>query len=103
MERIAKLADMIREEVCDATKYAKLALQTKDIGEAADARTFADIANQELGHADRLHAMVVSAIETVKREGREVPAGMERVWDFEHARIIDETAAARSLLQMLNG
>ena len=27
MERIAKLADMIREEVCDAAKYAKLALQ----------------------------------------------------------------------------
>ena len=47
--------------------------------------------------------MVVSAIEAVKREGREVPAGMERVWDFEHARIIDETAAARGLLQMLNG
>ena len=30
-------------------------------------------------------------------------AAMERVWDFEHARIIDETAAARNLLQMLNG
>ena len=32
-----------------------------------------------------------------------VQAAMERVWDFEHARIIDETAAARNLLQMLNG
>lgn len=32
-----------------------------------------------------------------------VQAAMERVLDFEHARIIDETAAARNLLKMLNG
>lgn len=101
MERIAELADMIREEVSDARKYALEALRAKDSGDASEARAFAEMGNQELGHSDMLHSMVVSLIERTRGSGVEVPDGMTRVWDYEHARIIEETAAARNLLQML--
>lgn len=102
MERIGELARMICDEVCDARKYAKLALKAKDTSALADARTFAEISNQELGHADKLHDMVVSAIAQAKQAGKEPPEGMERVWDWEHERIIEDTAEVRNLLGMLN-
>lgn len=102
MERIGELARMIREEVRDAGKYARLALMAKDTGTLADARTFAEISNQELGHADKLHDMAVGAIAQAKQGGKEPPEGMERVWDWEHERIIEDTAAVRNLLGMLN-
>lgn len=100
MERIARLAEMIREEVGDAEKYAMCALKASD-SDAQAARTFGDIANQELGHADRLHSMVVECIDGAKRSGKAVPEGMERVWDYEHGRIIEDTAAVRNMLMML--
>ena len=102
MERIGELARMICEEVRDARKYAKLALKAKDTSALADARTFAEISNQELGHADKLHDMVVNAIAQAKQTGKEPPEGMERVWDWEHERIIEDTAEVRNLLGMLN-
>lgn len=103
MRRIAELSDKIREEVAGARGYAVDALQAKDAGNASDARTFAEMANQELGHADKLHAMVVNLIGKAQQDGAEVPDGMMRVWEFEHSRIIESTAEVRSLLQMLNG
>lgn len=102
MEKVARLADMIREEVKDAERYAMCALKARD-SNAAEARTFGEIANQELGHADKLHDMVSDAIAEARRSGREAPEGMERVWEFEHGRIIEDTAAVRNLLMMLNG
>ena len=100
MERVADLARLMHEEVADARKYAKMALLEKDTGSLQNAKTFAEIANQELGHADKLHSMAVDLIADKKRGGAEAPAGMERVWEYEHGRIIDETAAVRNLLQM---
>lgn len=102
MERVAKLAEMIREEIADAQRYAMCALKARD-SRPAEARTYGDIANQELGHADKLHAIVVDAIDEARRSGGEVPEGMELVWDYEHGRIVEETAAVRNLLLMLNG
>lgn len=40
---------------------------------------------------------------TLTPDQREAPEGMERVWEFEHGRIIEDTAAVRNLLMMLNG
>lgn len=97
MEKIAKLSDMMHEEIADAKKYAKCALKAKDT-DPQDARVFAELANQELGHADKLHNMVVE----VMRAGN-VPESMQYLWDFEHGKIIDETAEARGLLMMIEG
>lgn len=102
MEKVARLAGMIREEIEDARRYAMCALKARDLN-AAEARVFAEVANQELGHADKLHDLVTDAISEARRSGREAPEGMERVWEFEHGRIVEETAAVRNLLMMLNG
>lgn len=103
MERIGELVDGIYDEVADAEKYAKAALKCKTDGEIAYAKTYAEMANQELGHADRLHDMAVSEIKLAEQQGREAPDGMRKVWDWEHGRIVDKTAAVRNLLMMLNG
>lgn len=102
MEKIARLAGMIREEIEDARRYALCALKAKG-SNAAEARAFSEMANQELGHADKLHAMAVACIEEAGRSGREAPAGMERVWEFEHDRMVEGAAAVRSLLSSLSG
>ena len=103
MERIGELVDGIYDEVDGAERYAKRALQAKADGEIAYAKTYAEMANQELGHADRLHDMAVSEIKLAEQQGREAPDGMRKVWDWEHGRIVDKTAAVRNLLMMLNG
>ena len=64
--------------------------------------TYAEMSNQELGHADRLHDMAVNEIKLAEQQGREAPDGMRKVWDWEHGRIVDKTAAVRNLLMMLN-
>lgn len=101
MRRIGELAELIECELSSAERYAKLALASKDSGNAAEARVFAEVANQGLGCCDKLHGLVTSAIASAKQDGAEVPEGMERVWDWAHARLVDKTASVRSLLQML--
>ena len=83
-------------------KDIRARLKAKDTSALADARTFAEISNQELGHAGKLHDMVANAIAQAKQAGKEPPEGMERVWDWEHERIIEDTAELRNLLGMLN-
>lgn len=82
--------------------FAMCALKAKGLN-AAEAQAFGEIANQELGHADKLHSLAVACIDEAKRSRREAPAGMERVWEFEHGRMVKETAAVRSLLSSLSG
>ena len=98
MERIGELVDGIYDEVDGAERYAKRALKAKTDGEIAYAKTYAEMANQELWHADRLHDMAVSEIKLAEQQGREAPDGMRKVWDWEHGRIVDKTAAVRNLL-----
>ena len=38
-----------------------------------------------------------------RRNRAEADDGMRKVWDWEHGRIVDKTAAVRNLLMMLNG
>lgn len=57
MEIIKKLSDMIKEEIGDASKYAKCALVNKDSDKILS-DTFYTLANEELKHMDMLHAQV---------------------------------------------
>lgn len=69
-----------------------------DVGNVA----FMSPVTVECGAGDKLHDMVVNAIAQAKQAGKEPPEGMERVWDWEHERIIEDTAEVRNLLGMLN-
>ena len=97
MKLIKDLSCMIEEEICDAEKYAKQALLMKE-SHTSLARTFMSLAEEELGHADRLHTQVVSLIEDYKRSNGEPPAAMQAVYDYLHERQIEKVASVKVLL-----
>ena len=88
---------MIEEEICDAEEYAREAVLEKDQHPAL-ARTYYQLAEEELGHADRLHTQVVQLIEEYKRSNGEPPAAMQAVYDYLHERQIEKVASVKVLL-----
>ena len=97
MNQIKTIVKDIKEEVSGATHYAKLAAQYKDTDKAlADA--YYSMANQELAHADLLHAQAVRMIKAHQATGKEVPVAVQAVWDWERENQVDDVARARSLL-----
>lgn len=102
MEQIKTIVKDIKEEVEGATHYAKLATQYKDTDKAlADA--YYMMANQELSHVDALHAQAVRMIKAYQATGKEVPAAMQAVWDFEHEMRVDDVSKVKTLLSMYKG
>lgn len=103
MKVIKDLVEDIQEELEGSEHYAKLATQHKDDDrELAD--VYAKLANTELEHVNNLHSQVVRIIKDWKaKTGEEVPAAMEAVWDWEHARMVDTAARVKSLLDVYKG
>lgn len=102
MKQIKTIVKDIKEEVEGATHYAKLAIQYKDTDKAlADA--YYSMANQELAHADLLHAQAVRMIKAYQATGKEVPVAVQAVWDFEHEMQVDDVSKVKTLLSMYKG
>ena len=97
MKIIQDLSEMIDEEVSDAEKYAKCALMHKE-DDPELSRTFSQLANEELGHVDRLHSQITRIIKAYREEQGEPPAPMMAVYNFLHKRAIDKVASVRTLL-----
>ena len=97
MKEIKWLVENIEEELNDAEKYAKAAAKYKD-SDREMANTLYTLANEELGHMDKLHTQAVRIIKAHKAEGHEAPAAMQAIWEWEHEKIIDRTAHIRHLL-----
>ena len=99
MKIIEKLSNYIEEEVKDAHKYAKCALEYKD--DYSDlSKLFYVLSTEEMSHMDRLHKAVVELIEEHRREKGEPPASMLAVYEYLHNKHIDEAANVRTMLQM---
>lgn len=96
MTEIKELALNINEEIDDAGKYAELALKYKDFDKPL-ADTYLTLANQELSHADLLHAQ---AVRIIKAYSGDVPKEMKAIWDYEHESIIKRKARAKSVVDM---
>ena len=94
MQIIAKLAELISEELEDAERYADLACKTR-AAHPKLANTFIDLAEQELGHSRMLHAEAARLIEEVKERDGEPPAGMLAVYEYEHGKLIKHAATIR--------
>ena len=90
------LAEMIREELDDAAKYAKMAVQYKETNRRLG-EMFYNLSRQELEHANLEHEQ---AVQTIRESGQKAPAAMQAVWDWEHESQIEETAKIRQLLEM---
>lgn len=96
MKIIKHLVEDINEELEGAEHYAKLATQYKDEDR--------ELAGIELGHVNALHGQVVRIIKAWKAtSGKETPAPMQAVWDYEHGRSIDKAAKVKTLLDLYKG
>lgn len=103
MKIIKNLVEDIKEELEGAEHYAKLATQYKD-DDRALADVYAKLAGVELDHVDALHGQVVRIIKDWKAtSGKETPAPMQAVWDYEHERATDKAAKIKTLLSMYRG
>ena len=99
MKEIKHIAEYIREELADAEKYAKAAMKCKDTDRDL-AQTYHDLSRQELTHIDLLHSNVARLIKEHTAKGKEVPAAMQAVWDWEHEHMVEEVKEVKLLLDM---
>ena len=98
MKIIKKISHQIKEEAEGAIEYAKCAVHYKEEYPEL-ARAYADMAEQELSHANRLHDFVVKFIAKA-REKAEPPKWMIEMWDEEHREILEEVAKAKTMISM---
>ena len=96
MKIIMRLSDMIDEEIDDAMRYAKCALEHDDDPELS--RVFTLLANEELNHMNLLHNQVARIIKLKRERDGEPPAPMMAVYEYVHQKQIDKAADVRSLL-----
>ena len=99
---IKKLSKMIKEEICDAEKYANCALKYKDEDKAL-AETFYTLANEELKHMNMLHEQVVRLINNYKASKGEPPEAMRALYNYVHEEQIENTQEVKVLLGMYKG
>lgn len=101
MGEIRVVVDRIPEELADARYYANLAELYKET-DPAFSRTLADLANAELGHADKLHAQSVTVIEAYRKEYGEPDARMLKRYNEKHVRCVEKANSIKEQLANLN-
>lgn len=99
MRLLKGLVESIREELADVKKYADAAMRTK-MDDAGLAAVYAELSMEEMKHAERLHKAAVEMIAKATAAGKQAPAVMREVWDFEHGMMIEEMAHAKRMLEM---
>ena len=102
MKLIQKISDMIDEELEGACDYGKAAVKYKEENPVL-AKTFYDIATQELQHVTMLHEQVVKIIEEHRKTSGEPPAPMQAVYDYLHEKQIEKANKAKGDLATYRG
>ena len=102
MLEIKELSKLVKEEVCDAKKYADLALkwQEKD-KQVAD--TFYSLSGQELQHMEMLHNQVTRLINNYRQTKGEPPKEMLAIYEYVHDEQIEAVSEVKILLNMYKG
>lgn len=89
MQIIKELADSIEEELEGSEQYIKKAIKYKNHDkELAD--MYYAMSLQEEQHAMELHKQGARQIELYKKEGHEIPADMQAIYDYLHERHIEK-------------
>ena len=99
---IKKLSGMIKEEIGDAEKYARCALNHKETDKTL-ADTFFTLANEELKHMEMLHTQVVRIIDDYRKTKGNPPEGMQAIYDYVHEEQMEAVKEVKVLLSMYKG
>lgn len=97
MKDIETIIDQIEEELDDATNYAWKAMhhKTKDIELS---NTYAELARQELTHAEMLCTQGDRIMRMRKADGHEEHKEMQTIWDWHHKKALHKKQHIRALL-----
>lgn len=99
MKIIKELSGYIDEEIQDAGKYIKRALQHKE--EQPDlARLFYNLSMQEMEHMNELHKQVVQTIQEYRKTNGEPPAPMMAVYEYIHEKQIENATEVKAMQAM---
>lgn len=99
MRIIKKLTELIEEELCDAEKYARLALEKKE-SYPEIAEIFNSLSAEELKHMNILHGAVAKLISTHSADGDPRTEGMKLAHEILHERAIEKEKEVRILQAM---
>ena len=99
MRIIKKLTQLIDEELCDAEKYAKLALENKETY-PEEANMFYSLSLEELRHMNVLHDSVTRLIALHKDDPDPRTEGMKLAHEILHEHAIEKEKAVRMLQTM---
>lgn len=99
MKIIGELSDLIGDELCDAEKYAELALKFREsMPDAAD--LFYLISLEESKHMNLLHNYVVKLINQLKDNTEPLTEGMRLAYEHIHEQEIKKEQKVRALQAM---
>lgn len=102
MKMIEKLEKQINEEYSDAEKYITCALlNVEENKELADMYYW--LSQEEVKHAEKLHAMVVDIITAYKKEHGEPPEAMMILYRILHERDIEYATKVKTMIQQYKG
>ena len=94
MKIIKCLSEKIEEELHDADEYVQLAMKwKKEQPEAAE--VFYQLSTEEMGHVDKLHAVVTKLISEYRDRNGEPPAGMMMLYDYLHEKQVATAMAIK--------
>lgn len=99
MKIIEKLSDMIEEEIEDAGKYAKCAINYKE-EDPALAEMFYKLATAEMEHMKMLHDQVMKKINDYKEKNGDPPQHMLMLYDILHKKHIKNAAEVKGMLAL---
>lgn len=97
MKKIEKLSKMIEDELQDAEKYARCALEYK---ETCMGKLFYDLSGEEMRHMSLLHNEVARQIDEHKRTKGEPPAAMLAVYDYVHGQQMERAHEVKMWQEM---
>lgn len=102
LKMIQMLSDYIDEEINDAIKYAKFAIEIKDEYPIV-ADSIMKISEEEMKHMAMLHSDVSAVIEDYRKKNGEPPESMKMLYDILHKKQIDHAAEAKAYQSMYKG
>ena len=97
MKVIAKLIDMMHDELEGAEEYAMCALKYKSEHPKL-AQRLNELAGVELQHLKILHSEVERLIEDYRSKEGDPPADMLAVYNYEHEKMIKEAAKVKTYI-----